>query len=80
VACALHDLDHPGHVYLGREQLEQVVEQHGLFFEVEDNCAVPKVVVGDLDDVLAEQVVSPGGGRVLHHSDDSLVLLIVVAV
>ena len=55
----LHDLNGLGQVDLGGKQLEHVVEEHWLFFKVEDNGTVPEIVVGNLDNVLTEEVVAP---------------------
>lgn len=77
VTSSLHDLDSLGQVNLHGDKLEEVVQEERLFFEVEDHSTVVEVVVGNVDNVLGENVVSPGAGRVLHHGEDSLILLVV---
>ena len=77
VASALEGGNSAGKVELLAEELEKIVEKHGLLLEVEQDRLVEKVVVSDVDDVLAESIVLPGSGRVLDHSDDSLVLLVI---
>jgi hypothetical protein len=77
LSSSFHYLNDFGEVNLSGQELKEVVEKHRLFFEVENNSAVPEIVVCNLNNVLGENIVSPGRWRVLHHSDYSLVLLLV---
>ena len=59
------------------EQFEQIVKEHWFFFEVEHECFVVQVMIGNLNDVLGEDIMSEGRGGMLHHCEDGLVPLVV---
>lgn len=77
VTGLLHDADALGEVNLGDDQVQQVVQGHWLLFEVEDDGLVEKIMIGHLDDTLAEYVMSEGSWGVVHHNLDGLVVLLV---
>ena len=80
VASALHDRYGLCEVKLLTKQVQKVTKEHRLLLKVEEDSLVPELLVGNIDDVGAEDVVLPGGWRVLHHGEHSLILLLVDAV
>lgn len=48
-----------GQVELLGQKLKQAVQKHGLLLEVEEHGLVKKVMVGHIDDALAELIVLP---------------------
>lgn len=58
-------------------QSKEVVQKHWLLLEIEDHRSVEQIVVGNLHNVLREGIVSPSRWRVLNHSDNGLIPLVV---
>mmetsp|Transcript_73476 Transcript_73476/g.202808 ORF Transcript_73476/g.202808 Transcript_73476/m.202808 type:complete len:272 (-) Transcript_73476:1729-2544(-) len=73
-------LHHTCVVHLGRQCVEQRVQQHGLLVQVELHRAVVELSVGNLLHDHLEVVVREGRGAVCHHGVGSLVVLVVVRV
>jgi hypothetical protein len=66
-----------GQINFAGKQFEQIIKKHWLFFKIEHECFVVQIMVGNLYDILGEDIMSEGRGGVLHHGEDSLVPLVV---